>query len=73
MGKEKLTSFNNYGLWVDPDELKKCSHITIWGQMLMEDHTIGPWVRILKVPIDIERIKKKSGLIGTYISCEVDP
>ena len=70
MEQENLTPFSNYGLWLNPNELRKCSHITIWGQAL-DDNGFGPWFRVLQIPIDMERIKKKTALIGTYISCEV--
>jgi len=61
---------SKYGLWIDPEEIKKHSYITVWGQMLMKDHTIGPWVPILDLPIDRDRIKEYTTLIGTYISLE---
>ncbi len=73
MEQEKPTPFSNYGLWIDPGELKKCSHITIWGQMLTKDREICPWTPIFQVPIDMARVKKKTSLIGVYISCEVGP
>lgn len=72
MDQEEPKHFSNYGLWIDPEELKKCSHITIWGQMWLSDgNRVGPWTPILQVPIDRGRIKRKTSLIGTYISCEV--
>ncbi|MCF8142815.1 MAG: hypothetical protein K9N21_02730 [Deltaproteobacteria bacterium] len=69
--EEETMTLNNYGLYVNPDELKKRSKITIWGQMVMKDRTIGPWVPILDIPIDMKLIKQKTALIGTYISLEV--
>ncbi|MFH1629653.1 MAG: hypothetical protein ABIE47_13140 [Pseudomonadota bacterium] len=70
MQQEKSTPFNNYGLWIDPEELKKHSKIVIWEQMLTGDGTIGPWTRLLEIPIDAEFLKKLT-LTGTYISLEV--
>ena len=72
MEQEKHVS--DHGLWIDVDKLKECTHITIWGQMWLSDgNRVGPWTPILKIPIDMERIKRKTTLIGTYISCEVCP
>lgn len=70
MEQEEPKHFSNYGLWIDPEELKKCSKIVIWEQMLTGDRTIGPWTPLLEIPIDTEFLKKIT-LTGTYISCEV--
>lgn len=70
MDNKKDRPFNPIGLYIDIEELKKYSRIVIWGRMFMEDKTIGPWTPILQMPIDKDRLAKKSRLIETYISLE---
>ncbi|MBW1710606.1 MAG: hypothetical protein JRJ73_12105 [Deltaproteobacteria bacterium] len=60
---------SNHGLWIDPEELKRCSKIVIWEQMLTGGETIGPWTPLLEIPLDTEFLKKIS-ITGTYISLE---
>jgi|GEM_PF-2418870 len=60
---------SKYGLWIDPEEIKKHSKIVVWEQMLTGDGTIGPWTPLLTIPLDTEFLKKIT-LTGTYISLE---
>ena len=60
--------FSRIGLFIDPKELKKHSHITIWGRYISKEHLFQPWTPIMRIPINKEIIK--GSLIETYISLE---
>ena len=70
----EIPEFSDYGLWVDPNKIKECTHIVIWGQWWDPDtKCVGPWDEIMRLPVDTKRLKRKTNPIGIYISCEALP
>jgi len=69
MDNKKERPFNPIGLYIDPEEIEKYSHIVIWGRSFTKDKVFNAWTQLLKMPIDKERLPK-SGLIETYITLE---
>lgn len=57
------------GLFMDPSEFKNTACITVWGKKVI-DGQVGPWVKIVVLPLSEEDRQRTSSLFEVYITTE---